>query len=882
LALGPGTRLGVYEVTALLGEGGMGQVYRATDTRLKRQVAIKILPPSVAADHDRLARFQREAEMLASLNHPNIAGIYGLEESGSATALVMELVEGEELSAIIARGPIHVAEALAMAKQIAEALEAAHEHGIIHRDLKPANVKVREDGTVKVLDFGLAKAIESIESAGTSASISLTITSPAVTGLGIILGTAAYMSPEQAKGRAADRRADVWAFGAVFYEMLTGRRAFEGEGVSETLANVIHVEPAWEALPAGLAPSVVALLRRCLAKDPKKRMRDIGDVGLALDGAFDFPITAPVRVPLSVRAALIALVLALSVGAFTLMRSQPPSEPDPIRFSNALPGLRGFRNTDRQIVAIAPDGRRFAYNASGGLYIRKMDEEEPRLIPGTEEGLFEPMFSPDGGSLAYFQGGALKKVLVDGGGTPVPLGSVGLLPLGASWGADNTIVWGQNDGIWQISGAGGVSERIVQSAPGERLSHPQLLPGREWLLFTSQRGRGSATVARSLKSGTQKVVVDGAVDARYLATGHLVYFLPEGGLFASAFDLEHVVTTGGTRSVLRGVGRADETAAGYYGIASNGTLVYVLGGVEGQLVWVDRAGKKVGEVGVSGTGLSHPALSPDGAYVAYEVQRGASREVVRYSLATTSSNTLSGSEATDDRPVWSPSGEHVVFNTSNNATREIVGRRADGADGIETLVTGPIAWTGDWQRFGSDEYLLFDRGPTGERSGLWYQKRFANSANWEPPVRFHGGPHVSPKFSPNGRYVAYVLYSGEPGGRLIEVVSFPDAGKKWTISKPGASRLRWSRDGRELFYVAGEALMKVSVSTNGMDLAPAQPEPLFSWRGLAAGSWDSASFDVSRDGRRFLVMEPLTNQGMPTLHVVLNWFTELKRLVPAR
>ena len=287
---------------------------------------------------------------------------------------------------------------------------------------------MRDDGTVKVLDFGLAKAIESIETAGTGASMSPTITSPAVTRLGVILGTAAYMSPEQAKGRAADRRADVWAFGAVLYEMLTGRRAFDGEGVSETLANVMHVEPAWEALPAGLAPSVVALLRRCLAKDPKKRMRDIGDVGLALDGAFDLPVPASERAPLRMRVALIAgvIVLASAVGAFTLMRLQPSSEPEPIRFSYALPGGRVFRGGDRQIVAIAPDGRRFAYNATGGLYVRKMDEEEPRLIPGTEQGLDEPVFSPDGGSLAYFQDGAVKKVRVDGGGAPVPLGSAQL------------------------------------------------------------------------------------------------------------------------------------------------------------------------------------------------------------------------------------------------------------------------------------------------------------------------------------------------------------------------------------------------------------------------------------------------------------------------
>ena len=479
----------------------MGQVYRATDTRLKRQVAIKILPPSVAADQDRLARFQREAEVLASLNHPNIAAIYGLEESGGATALVMELVEGEELSAIIARGPIHVAEALPMARQIAEALEAAHDHGIIHRDLKPANVKVREDGTVKVLDFGLAKAIESIETAGTSASMSPTITSPAVTGLGVILGTAAYMSPEQAKGRAADRRADVWAFGAMVYEMLTGRRAFEGKGVSETLANVIHVEPAWDALPTGLAPSVVALLRRCLAKDPKKRMRDIGDVALGLDGAFDVPVSASARVPLRMYAGWIAaaIVLASAVAAFTLMRSQLPSDPGPIRVSYVLPGGRVFRDVERQIVAIAPDGRQFAYNATGGLYVRKMDEEEPLLIPGTDQGAYEPMFSPDGSSLAYFQGGAVKKVLIAGGGAPVPLGSAPSLPIGASWGLDNTIVWSQGDGIWQISGDGGVSERIFQSAQGELLSHPQVLAGREWLLFTSQRGGRSATVVRSLK-----------------------------------------------------------------------------------------------------------------------------------------------------------------------------------------------------------------------------------------------------------------------------------------------------------------------------------------------------------------------------------------------
>ena len=336
LALTPGTRLGVYEVTALLGEGGMGQVYRATDTKLKRQVAIKILPPSVAADHDRLARFQREAEVLASLNHPNIAGIYGLEESGGATALVMELVEGEELSAIIARGPIPVAEALPMAQQIAEALEAAHEHGIVHRDLKPANVKVRDGRRGQGARFRLGEGTRTGRAANRAPAMSPTITSPAMTPDGRDPRHRGYMTPEQAKGRAADKRADIWAFGVVLYEMLTGRRAFDGEDVSgDAGERSCTLIPPGKRFPPGLAPSVVALLRRCLAKDPKKRIRDIGDVGLALDGAFDLPLPASERAPLRVRAALIAgvIVLASAVGAFTLMRSQPSSKPEPIRFS---------------------------------------------------------------------------------------------------------------------------------------------------------------------------------------------------------------------------------------------------------------------------------------------------------------------------------------------------------------------------------------------------------------------------------------------------------------------------------------------------------------------------------------------------------------------
>ena len=487
------------------------------------------------------------------------------------------------------------------------------------------------------------------------------------------------------------------------------------------------------------------------------------------------------------------------------------------------------------------------------------------------------MFSPDGGSLAYFQGGQLKKVSAGGGRAPVPLAAVGRSVFGASWSRDNTIVWGQSDGIWRVSGDGGAPERIVEATSSEQFSHPQLLAGGEWLLATSTRAEHRSTVARSLRSGEQKVVVDNAVDARYVeATGHLVYLLPEGGLFASNFDARRLVTTGGAKSVLPDVGRALGTGGGNYAVASNAALVYLAPtDADGRLVWMDRKGNKVGEVGFSGTGLAQPALSSDDAYVAYSAQRGGNSEVMRYNVATTSWNILSTSSADDSRPVWSPSGDRVLFNTLANGRRDIVARRADGSGDVESVVAGLEAWTGDWRSFAGHEYVVFDRGGTTRPvQGLWYQRRPLGSAQWEAPVHFHAGGYVAAQFSPNGRYVAYVVYSSDPGMRVIEVVSFPKPTKKWTISRPGASRVRWSRDGKDLFYVADESLLEVGVSTEGADLAPGPPERLFRWRGLNAGSYDSASFDVSRDGR-FIVVEPFNDEA-PAIHVVVNWSTELK------
>jgi eukaryotic-like serine/threonine-protein kinase len=509
LALTSGSRLGVYEVTAPIGEGGMGQVYRATDTKLKRDVAIKVLPPAVAGDPDRLARFQREAEVLAALNHPNIAGIYGAEESAGITALVMELVEGEDLAERVARGAIPLDEALAIAQQIADALEAAHEQGIIHRDLKPANIKVRDDGTVKVLDFGLAKAVET---AGvmSSASMSPTITTPAMTGVGIILGTAAYMSPEQARGKVADKRSDNWAFGCVLYEMLTAKRAFDGDDVSDTMAAVLRSEPDWSALPASLPQPIALMLRRCLEKDRRRRVGDVSTIRFLLDeqatltplagadshaGAVAdardraFRWTAP--------AAAIGLVaVGTALGAAGVWYAGPRGAAPPvIRFNVPLGEGQTFTTTTDLEVALSPDGSKMVYVANRRLYLRSMSDVDAQPIRGTDVNPRHPTFSPDGASVAYFSADerALKRIAVMGG-APVTICSLAemtpLGPLGGSWDGD-TILFGVQSvgrsGIGRVAASGGKPELLIQGDANTFADAPQMLPDGDHVLFTLAR-----------------------------------------------------------------------------------------------------------------------------------------------------------------------------------------------------------------------------------------------------------------------------------------------------------------------------------------------------------------------------------------------------------
>jgi eukaryotic-like serine/threonine-protein kinase len=696
VAIGPGTRVGCYEVITLIGQGGMGEVYRATDTNLKRTVAIKVLPQAVAADPERLSRFQREAEVLARLNHPNIAQIHGLERSDGTTALVMELVDGPTLADRIAQGSISLDEALPIAKQIAAALEAAHEQGIVHRDLKPANIKVRPDGTVKVLDFGLAKALGPADAISQSITESPTITSPAMmTGIGMLLGTAAYMSPEQARGRAVDKRTDIWAFGAVFYEMVTSRRAFAGDDVSDVLASVLAREPDWTMLPAGLSPVLATYIKRCLQKDRKQRIRDIGDVSLALEGAFESEAPRPARAaaqPVWRRAlavAVTAIVTALIMGLVVWRLWPSPDPRSAVRFDYVLPEGQQFQTTQRPVIAISPDGRFFVYQTSEGLYLRSMDNLEPRLIPGTSESLTSPFVSPDGQWVGYFAAtGQLKKIAVRGS-TPVTL-CAATTAFGASWARDNTILFGQNVGIKRVSANGGEAELIIPAGDGEQVYGPQLLPDGRSVLFSVTKNQGptrwdeAQVVVQSSSSGERKVVVQGGSDARYLPTGHLVYALRDS-VFGAAFDATHLMIRGGAVPLVQAVQRTlgVSAVASNYAVSDHGTLVFVPG-VEStrSFVWMHRNGTTEAIGSIPPGTYEDLRLAPDGGRVLatrdgdiwiYDLASGRSSRVTR------DGSSLMG--------VWNPTGSQVAYSSAKGGNLEAWITSSDGSGQPQQLTS---------------------------------------------------------------------------------------------------------------------------------------------------------------------------------------------------
>jgi serine/threonine-protein kinase len=896
MALSPGTRLGGYEIVTLIGQGGMGEVYRAKDTKLGRDVALKILPGSFATDPERVARFRREAQVLASLNHPHIAQIHGLEDASGTHFLVLELVEGESLDKRIARGRIPVDEVLDLAKEIAEALEAAHDKGIIHRDLKPPNIALTQDGQAKVLDFGLAKAIEA-PATGSDVSISPTITSPAMmTGVGVILGTAAYMSPEQAKGRVADKRSDIWAFGCVLYEMLTGHRAFEGEDVSDTLANVLKTDPDWTRLPSDLPSSVRPLLKGCLQKSRSARIADFSTPLFVIrEPSADL---SPSERTVSRRTALVVaatVAVAGITGAIAMRAWIGPARavPPPItRLTIPLGPRSQFSTTGRHILALSPDGTRLVYAANGQLYLRPLKELEATPIRGTIGGAVaepgaltgaagrNPFFSPDGKWVGFWQDGQLKRVLADGG-TPVPI-CVAENPFGAMWAIDNTIVYGEGPlGIYRVSADGG-QPALVVSNPGGVAHGPQLLPGGRAVLFTLRGATDewdeSQIVVQSLDTGQRQVLLRGA-DARYLETGHLVY-VANGTLFAVPFDAASLRVLGGPVSLVEHVAQSPaQTGAAHFATSQTGLLAYVAGSFRNALppqtlVWLDRQGHET-PITAPVRAYAYPRVSPDGNRIAVQVD---SENIWLWDVKRETLSPLTSGRSRDLYPLWTRLGDRLAY----RSTSGLLWRAVDGSGSSEELAA-PSGGSQLPNSFTTDGRLILIGGD-GNRLEI---------LTLTPPRRIDKLPVASAGFatrngevSPDGKMLAYE--TNDSGRMQVVVRPFPNVeGGRQQISNVGGAAPVWSRDSRELFYVGpAGGIMRVQVMDEST-LTFGTPTKLvdgpYTWSLVVVGS-AGRTYDVHGD--RFLVMKPAPSAQRPgapdSIVVVQNWFEELKARVPTK
>ena len=841
----------------------MGEVWQARDTKLDRDVALKVLPEAFTADPERLARFEREAKVLASLNHPNIGSIYGLEEAegGKFRALVLELVEGPTLADRIAHGPIPIDEALPIAKQIAEALEAAHERGVIHRDLKPANVKVKNDGTVKVLDFGLAKAFQP-EAGGASASMSPTISlTAAATQMGMVIGTAAYMAPEQAKGKPVDKRAEVWAFGAVLYEMLTGRKAFRGEDVSDTLATVLKFDPDWDALPSDTPPSVRRLLRRSLAKDPKLRLREAGSAILEINESETEPdlerpaspsVTPQLHVwqrPVPAAIALLVASLVAGGGVWTMLTMLRPDivPTGLVRFAIVPPDTAPLRRVGLlRDLAISPDGTQVVYVSSGPdesgsqLNLRPIDQLTGAPLRGGEDAA-GPFVSPAGEWVGFvdLRGTTLQKVSIFGG-PPVTLAqSPGGPIVGASWGVDDQIIFGTREaGLFRVSGGGGEPEALTQldTEQGEaNHTWPFIIPGREAVVFVIGTGAPLTTgqlAVLDLATGEVTRLGLAGVSPHYVSTGHLVYAAEDGSVRAVPFDATSLDVTGTPVPVI-------EPSAAY----------------------------------------ATPRLSPDGQWVAVTITSDDDRNADIWVIdAERGSRTRLTSAAEADRiPVWTPDGDRVTFASARDGTaNSLYSIPSDGSGTAERLTEadsnqGPTSWSPD-----GSTLAFYDVGGTRD---------IFTVTPGEEPVRFletsfreHG-----PVFSPDGQWLAYT--SDETGRFEVYLTPYPGPGGKTPISVAGGRSPIWRADGRELFYRRGDDLFAVAIATSP-SLRVGAPELLFTGSFVRERSNQGASnYDVAPDGQRFLMLSGIDQDGgadapPPQITVVLNWFEELKERGP--
>ncbi|HET9362004.1 MAG TPA: protein kinase [Vicinamibacterales bacterium] len=880
-----GSQVGSYEILAPIGAGGMGEVYRARDTKLKRDVAIKVLPGEFSRDPERLRRFRREAEVLATLNHPNIAQIYGLEETGETCCLVLEMVEGDTLSDRLAHGAMPVDEALGTARQIAEALEAAHGHDIVHRDLKPANIKVTPDGRVKVLDFGLAKITGPAEAghygsvraeAGRYAgdrsvrlqpdlSQSPTMTTPAMTQTGMILGTASYMSPEQAKGRAADARSDIWAFGCVLYEMLSGKPAFDGDTVVETLGAILKSEPDWRALPQTTPPAVLSLLKRCLQKDRDRRTRDIADARFQIEEAPNEPASPVASTPLrSSRERLLwsalTLVLAGALAALgiTYARSAPADLPEMRLEIGTPPGasLDGF--------AISPDGRALVYQATvqgkNQLWLRPLDSETAQPLAGTENGL-RPFWSPDSRSVGFFAGGQLKRIDIAGG--LVQTLAEAPLALGGAWSGEGTILFTQSsvEPLYRVPASGGKAVAVTEvKAPHVGHRTPHFLPdGRRFLFFAFGPPQSQGIYIGSLDSTETTRLID-AESAPIFAPPDYVLFARQGAVLAQRVNFETLQTLGDPLPVARQVATPVAVVASVaLSAAMAGPVAYRADAGERQLRWVDRSGNPVGLLsGPDSAQPSYARLSPDRRTVALVRMVSGNNDVWLTETARDARQRFTSDPAREFDLVWSPDGSRIIFSSARKGVIDIYERSVSGG-GTETPVweSHESKEVYDWSSDG--RWILFATQSPKTAHDLWV---LPMEGEKKPiAVAQTASEERNARFSPDGRWIAYE--SNESGRNEIYVQPFPGPGGRSPISTRGGASPQWQRDGKGLFYVdQGTRVMSVPVAANGPRVEPGTPVALFT---LSQG----ATYEAAPDGQRFLINE-ITKDPSP-ITILLNW-----------
>jgi Tol biopolymer transport system component/tRNA A-37 threonylcarbamoyl transferase component Bud32 len=890
--LSSGTRLGTYEITAHIGSGGMGEVYQAHDTKLGRDVAIKVLPEQFARDPERLARFQREAKMLAALNHPNIAAIYGLEQSGELHYLVMELVPGQTLAERIRtagkageNAAIPLDEALPIARQVADAVEYAHDKNVIHRDLKPPNIKVTSEGTVKVLDFGLAKAL-SDEVATEDMSNSPTL-SMAATRAGVILGTAAYMSPEQAKGKQVDRRTDVWAFGAVLYEMLTGKQTFPGEDITEVLAAVVKSEPDWNLLPAKTPAAVRALLRRCLEKNPKRRLAHIAEARIAIEDVLSGAAPAEAvsaapgrnreRLPWAVAAA-VTIIAVVASGA--LWRSTQPVEHPLVWLDVDLGPNVSLSSVAGADAIISPDGTRLVYVSQGQLFTRRLDQPSATELAGTQ-GAWAPFFSPDGQWVAFFSGASLKKISVEGG-SAITLcdGPVGM---GGSWGVDGNIIAAltTNGDLSRIPSAGGPPIPVTHLQSGE-IGHrwPQILPGGKAVLFTAST-TGEVDAANievmSLADHLNKTLVRGGTFGRYLPSGHLVY-VNRGTLFAVPFDVDRLEVHGTPVPVLDQVAYNTLFGSAQLDFSQTGTLIYHSGGAGGGLsivAWLDGAGKTQPLLAKPGT-YGRPSLSPDGQRLALE--SNADIWVYDWQRDTMTRLTFTGNA---NGPVWSPDGRYIAFRVLGEGMDVI---RSDGSGKPEPLTQSKNSQY-PWSFAPDGKRLAFIDSSTGAFQ-LWTMPLESDSAGLQPgkPEIFLQTPadERAPSFSPDGRWMAYA--SNESGTFQVYVRAFPDKGGKWQISNSGGTYPMWSHNGHELFFETLDNRIMVASYIEKGDSFVADKPRAWSEKQLGGIVNTVKNIDLAPDGKRIVALMPVetaeAQKAQSQVTFLMNFFDGLRRKAP--